>query len=88
MEGGDVLVLPVFRESPDATRKFVQQRAITMPVYHVEGPLPAGVAPDAIPTTYILGRDGRFAYKEVGAARWDDDSVVAFLRGLAAKEAP
>lgn len=88
VEGGGILVLPVFRESPDATRKFVQGHAITMPVYHVEGPLPADVVPDAIPTTYILGRDGRVVYKEVGAARWDDDSVVAFLRGLAAKEAP
>jgi thiol-disulfide isomerase/thioredoxin len=88
VEGGGILVLPVFHESPDATRKFLQGHAITMPVYYVEGPLPADVAPDAIPTTYILGRDGRIVYKEVGAARWDDDSVVAFLRDLAAKEAP
>ena len=88
LEGADVVVLPVFREDPSATRKFVAGHGITMPVYQVVGPLPADVAAEEIPTTYIIGRDGQVVVKETGAATWDDDSVVAFLRGLEAKESP
>jgi thiol-disulfide isomerase/thioredoxin len=83
VHGEGILVLPVFRESPDATRKFLQGRGITMPVYQVVGSLPEALYPAAIPTTYIIGRDGRIAARHEGAARWDDGSVVAFLRGLA-----
>ena len=88
VEGADVLVLPVFQDSPTATRQFIKQRAITMPVYHVEGSLPGDIVPEGIPTTYIIGKDGHVVFRQVGSARWDDDSVVAFLRALAAKGSP
>ena len=85
LEGTDVLVLPVFQDSPDDTRRFVQTHAITMPVYHVEGPLPPDITSGTYPTTYIIGRDGHFVFRQAGSVAWDDESVVAFLRELAAK---
>jgi hypothetical protein len=38
----------------------------------------------ALPTTLIIAPDGRIVFHHVGAARWDDDSVLAFLRSLSA----
>ncbi len=81
--GEGVLVLPVFQDDPDATRRFLQQQGITMPVYQVVGRLPGDVAPRAIPTTCVLNRDGHAWAVQVGAARWDDPSVVEFLKSLA-----
>jgi hypothetical protein len=37
--------------------------------------------------TFILGPDGRVAFSHTGAARWDDDSALAFLRSLPAVSA-
>ncbi len=36
----------------------------------------------AIPATYIITHDGAVVASEVGSARWDDPSVVAFVEGL------
>jgi len=80
-----VLVMPVFQQEPDATRQFLLDRQITMPVYQVLGALPGDVAPGSIPTTYILNRGGHAVAVQVGAARWDDPSVVEFLKGLVGK---
>ncbi len=89
VKGDGILVMPVFQDSAAATRKFLQQQSITMPVYQVIGALPGSVAPSAIPTTVVLDRDGHARAVHVGAARWDDPSVVKFLKGLAGKdEAP
>ncbi len=62
----DILVLPVFQDDADATRKFLDQQKITMPAYQVVGPLPEDVAPSSIPTTIILDRDGHARAVQVG----------------------
>jgi thiol-disulfide isomerase/thioredoxin len=83
VKGEGILVLPVFQEDPDATRRFLQARQITMPVYQVQGELPADVAPDYIPTTCIIDPKGHVVVKDDSSARWDDPSVVEFLQALA-----
>ena len=55
----------------------------TFPVYHAEGALPRAFWSRTIPATFVLAPDGRLAFKYNGSARWDDDSVVSFLNGLA-----
>lgn len=39
----------------------------------------------AIPATFVLDKTGMIAMRHFGAADWDADGVVAFVRGLAAK---
>ena len=46
--------------------------------------LPDVFLTDGIPATFLIAPDGRIAASEVGAARWDDPSVVEFLERLAA----
>jgi len=86
--GEDIVVLPVFTESEAATRKFLQEQGLTLPVYHLVGSLPQAIYPSAIPTTYIIDRQGRAVIQHVGAAAWDDEGVLTLLRKLAAEGAP
>jgi thiol-disulfide isomerase/thioredoxin len=86
VKGDDILVMAEFHDDPAATQQFLQEQGITMPVYQIMTPLPAQVAPSQIPTTYILNRDAHVVDVQVGGARWDDPSVVKFLKKLAAEK--
>ncbi len=35
-----------------------------------------------IPTTFIINRDGKIVFKYMGAAKWDDDPCLRFIRSL------
>ena len=67
---------------------FVRKSGWTFPVYRAEGTLPRAFWSRGIPATFILAPDGRLAFKHTGSARWDDESVVEFLKGLAAVQKP
>ena len=38
-----------------------------------------------LPTTYIVAPGGTIVYRHLGAARWNQDACVKFLRELAAE---
>jgi thiol-disulfide isomerase/thioredoxin len=75
------------REKPDLVRLFVEERGLALPVYVFKGDPPACFRSSAIPATFVLDQAGRIVVRHYGAARWDDASVVAFVRGLAAPPA-
>jgi len=68
----------------DKVRAFAGKHGITLPVYLIEGEPPETFRTRGIPATFILDRVGTIAMRHIGAARWDADSVVNFVRGLAA----
>jgi len=80
----DVALACLTREKPESVRRFLEKRGLTLPVYFVENDPPACFRSRGIPATFVLGKTGRIVMRHVGAARWDDPSVVAFVRGLAA----
>jgi hypothetical protein len=43
---------------------------------------PAAFETDGIPATFILSPDGRVAFRHTGAAQWDDETSLAFLKSL------
>ena len=49
--------------------------------------VPAVFATEGIPATFVIAADGAVVASEVGAARWDDPSVVDFLERLLKKAA-
>jgi thiol-disulfide isomerase/thioredoxin len=75
-----VMVAPQARE-PVAS--FVRRRSVTLPVYLERTPAPAVYRFEAVPTTWIIDRAGRIAFRHPGARRWDTPeirrSVVALL---------
>jgi thiol-disulfide isomerase/thioredoxin len=74
----------VTREDVGKVRPFVEKQKVSLPFYMLEGELPDCFESRAIPATFILDRTGRIALRHVGAAAWDDDTVMTFVRGLAA----
>ena len=70
-------------ESPETLRQFAaRQKDWKMTMLRATDMIPAFLS-DGIPATFILGPDGRVAASELGAARWDDPTVVTFLENLA-----
>jgi hypothetical protein len=41
---------------------------------------------NGIPVTYIFDKKRNLIFQELGAAKWDDETVVNFLSGVAEKK--
>lgn len=79
----DVAVLCVSDEGAANIRGFVADKNWGMTMLRAEGTPPV-FATEGIPATFLIGPDGKVVASSLGAARWDDPSVVAFLEQLAA----
>ena len=77
----------ITREDPRAIRQFVEKQGNDLPIYVLSGEPPECFKGRSIPATFVLDKDGMIALRHFGAAKWDAESVVAFVRGLAAKPA-
>lgn len=53
-----------------------------MPVFSLDGPLPPAYKTPAIPATFIIDRQGGIAFRHIGSAKWDDETVVRFIESL------
>ncbi len=65
-------------EDPATVTPFVQRKGYQLPFYRFAGVYPPQLNGDAIPRTYIL-RNGQVLAQEIGANRWDDPQVIAFI---------
>jgi thiol-disulfide isomerase/thioredoxin len=83
VNGQHIVVLPVFTDEAAPSYDYLRAAGLETSVYRAVGEMPAGLQPEQIPTTLIVARDGRIVARHVGAAQWDDDSVVKLLRQLA-----
>lgn len=73
----------VTREDPAAVRSFLEKRGFELPVYIASGETPDPFRHRAIPATFVLDRNGTIALRHFGAAAWDGEEVVAWVRTLA-----
>jgi len=80
----DVRFAFITRENPAVVLRFVEKQGINMPIYVLAGEPPECFRGRAIPATFVLDKTGLIAMRHFGAAKWDAESVVAFVRGLAA----
>jgi thiol-disulfide isomerase/thioredoxin len=62
--------------------KYVNTKGFTFPVYLPSGRLTQQLTVPSIPTTFVIGRDGRIAAKEVGTTNFNTDKFKKFLRQL------
>ncbi len=68
-------------------RPVVLQEDVRFPVYTLEGERPAVYETTMTPATFLIAPTGDIVFKHVGGAKWDDETVVSFLRMLAAQPA-
>ncbi|RSK50802.1 TlpA family protein disulfide reductase [Hymenobacter rigui] len=81
-------VLISLDENPAKAQRLVQRRGYTMPVYFPTAPLPAPFDTESIPTTVLLGPDGRVAARHEGMADYDTPAFKAALEKLAGSGRP
>jgi thiol-disulfide isomerase/thioredoxin len=70
----------------DSAKDYATKRGLTMPLYSYKGGAPAVYKHRITPAAFIIGRDGKIAWSHEGAAKWSDDTMVQYLRGLLIKK--
>jgi len=79
----EVALACVTQEPIETVREFLEKKDIDVPIYVLDGDAPECFKSRAIPATFVLDKNGRIVLRHFGAARWDDEGVVGFVRGLA-----
>ncbi|HEY9053750.1 MAG TPA: TlpA disulfide reductase family protein [Rectinemataceae bacterium] len=73
-------------DSPAEVKAFVKERNIGFPVYlDPKKSLAATYASRGIPTTYLIGKDGKFIAGIVGAYDYSNPALVSLLKEMAAR---
>ncbi len=62
--------------------KYVNTKGFTFPVYLPSGRLTEQLSVPSIPTTFVIGKDGKIVAKEVGTTNFNTDKFRKFLRQL------
>lgn len=84
----DMVFAAVALDNQDDAFAHMEEQAYAFPVYALEGELPPPFKTEKKPATFIVGRDGTIVFKHVGAAKWDDPSVLTLLQNLSITEVP
>ncbi|HPO15827.1 MAG TPA: TlpA disulfide reductase family protein [Candidatus Hydrogenedentes bacterium] len=83
LQGSTVQIVGVVTEEEENLPETVQNQEIHFPVYLFKGTLPEVFQTTSRPATFIIDPSGNIVFKHLGAAKWDDPSVVSFLAMLA-----
>ncbi len=78
-----ILAVAVDRGKPKKVRKFSKKHGITFPILlDPKGSTRKTYEVSALPTSYIIGKDGRISGKVLGAKEWDKAEAVSFFEEL------
>lgn len=79
---GLTFVMVSLDEDPQKAKEFLQRKGFTFGSYQLAGRRPELFQSSVIPTTYVIGRDGRLASKKRGMANYNTDAFKNFLDQL------
>jgi thiol-disulfide isomerase/thioredoxin len=84
----EVVALSIDRGGADAVRKFYAEIGIQHLAIHVDTTSQVGfaLATAGLPTTLLIGAEGRELGRLIGPAEWDAPDMVAFLKTIIDKE--
>lgn len=70
-------------DEEETVKAFMKKKKYTFPVYlYKSDNLPDVFSGRSIPRTYIITPDGKIAYEDMGAAKWDSEKTVVFISNL------
>ncbi len=78
----EVVFLVISNEDLPTVSGFANSGKFNLPFISAEGEVPPSFVADVIPTTFIVDKTGKIVVKHVGASKWDDEGVKAFLKSL------
>ncbi len=62
-----------------------EHEGIQFPIYSLKGKRPEVYQTPSTPAAFVIAPNGDIVFKHIGAAKWDDERVISFLRVLAQK---
>lgn len=80
--GDRVTFLFVAHDKKDRVVKFMEQHGYDLPVYFEVGEAPKVLTSKVLPTTYIIGKDGKINVAETGAVNWNGPETRVILDKL------
>lgn len=82
----DVVFLFIDVDSvPSKSKKFMEKRDLSLPLYFVRGNIPTQLFKGNLPTTVILDKQGKIAHKTMGMADYSGQDIVDFIKDLETK---
>lgn len=69
-------------ETQSRIRKYIKDKGYTFPVYVPHQSIPGQLQVSSIPTTFIIGKDGKIKSKKTGAANYNTTKFKDFLNDL------
>lgn len=87
-QGLDMTFAAVAIDNQDDAFAYMAEQAFQFPTYALDGELPEVFKTKNKPATFIVGKDGVIKEQHVGAALWDDPSVLALLQDLCSSAIP
>lgn len=72
----------VTSEKPDRVYRFVDKHSYTFPVYLQQFEAPRKLRSSALPTTYVLSKEGEMVINETGVADWNGKKIRKLLDRL------
>jgi peroxiredoxin len=77
------------RENTEAVRRYAKELGLTFPlVLDPDGKINALYGDDGLPTTFVVGRDGRAIAFAIGPRQWESAPARALIEALLADPAP
>ncbi len=78
----DVAFVLVSNESVEVVKDFFGKHEYSFPVYSLKSGVPAIFETSTIPSTYLIGPNGRLLISKTGAAKWNSGKMKALLDDL------
>lgn len=72
----------VSQEDHEIIKKFLQQKGYDIPVFLERRSPPVELQTQALPTTYLIAKDGTIIIKKSGVANWNSEAVHTIIDGL------
>tara|TARA_R110002049_G_scaffold45852_2_gene133325 strand:+ start:12158 stop:12733 length:576 start_codon:yes stop_codon:yes gene_type:complete len=80
--GDKVTFLFVAQDQEKRVQKFILKKEYTLPVYYEKSTTPKQLFSKSIPSTYLIGKDGKIVVAKTGAADWNSSTSRALIDGL------
>lgn len=72
----------VSAEPPSKITAFLEKKGYNFPVYVQKQQAPSVIETNALPTTYVISKEGVIIIDKSGAADWNSEKVKTVLDGL------
>ncbi len=79
---GEVAFVFIANDDPLKVARFVNENALTLPIYFERNTTPGQLTSKSIPSSYIIDKSGKIVLTKIGVADWDSEGTRMLLNRL------